>query len=46
MNSKIEKKLANFFTWCLENGDTDAIALNYVPLPDKIKNIAKKELKM
>jgi phosphate transport system substrate-binding protein len=46
MNSKIEKKLADFFVWCLENGDEDAIKLNYVPLPDKVKNIAKKELKI
>jgi phosphate transport system substrate-binding protein len=42
LNTKTEKKniteVLKFFSWAYQNGDKTALDLDYVPMPDKIKN--------
>ncbi|MFN3788106.1 MAG: phosphate ABC transporter substrate-binding protein PstS [Sulfurihydrogenibium azorense] len=35
------KKAVQFFDWAFKNGDQEAIRLNYIPLPQNVKNLIR-----
>jgi len=35
------KKTVQFFDWAFKNGDQEAIRLNYIPLPQNVKNLIR-----
>mgnify|MGYP001773494466 FL=1 len=35
------KKAVQFFDWAFKNGDQEAIRLNYIPLPENVKNMIR-----
>lgn len=35
------KKAVNFFDWAFKNGDQEALRLNYIPLPNNVKNMIR-----
>ena len=39
------KEAIKFFDWAFSKGDKEALALDYVPLPDKVKNAIRAEWK-
>lgn len=44
-NSPNTKEVVKFFDYAFTKGDKDAISLDYVPLPDKVKNAIRVEWK-
>lgn len=35
------KKAVQFFDWAFKNGDQEALRLNYIPLPENVKNLIR-----
>lgn len=41
-NPETGQAVLSFFDWAFKNGDAQAAALDYVPLPDSVKNLVRK----
>lgn len=40
-NKDVNKRVVDFFDWAFKNGDSIALELDYVPLPNKLKDIIR-----
>ncbi len=45
-NAQTGKDVLSFFDWAYKNGDSQAAALDYVSLPDPVKNLVRKSWKV